>query len=92
MIIVSYDFSDDKRRAKFAKFLERFGSRIQYSVFRIKNSKRVLDTIVAEVDNEYKNQFEGTDSVVIFRVCEGCMNNIKRYGSAAYEDDDVVFL
>ncbi|MCQ4775514.1 CRISPR-associated endonuclease Cas2 [Lacrimispora saccharolytica] len=43
MIIVSYDISDDKLRAKFAKYLSRFGNRIQYSVFEIDNSPRIVN-------------------------------------------------
>lgn len=30
MIIVSYDISDDKLRTNFAKYLSKFGHRIQY--------------------------------------------------------------
>ncbi len=31
MIIVSYDISDNKVRARFAKFLMQYGDRLQYS-------------------------------------------------------------
>lgn len=31
MIIISYDISNDKLRTKFAKYLSRFGHRIQYA-------------------------------------------------------------
>ncbi|MGP5058704.1 CRISPR-associated endonuclease Cas2 [Psychrobacter celer] len=34
--------SDNKTRAKFAKFLLEHGDRIQYSVYEIHNSERVL--------------------------------------------------
>ena len=45
MIIVSYDISDDKLRTNFAKYLSKFGHRIQYSVFEIDNSTRILDNL-----------------------------------------------
>jgi CRISPR-associated protein Cas2 len=32
-IVVSYDITDDKRRAKVAKIMEGYGYRVQYSVF-----------------------------------------------------------
>ena len=38
--------SNDKLRISFAKYLSRFGHRIQYSVFEIDNSKRIVDNIV----------------------------------------------
>ena len=46
MVIVSYDIFDDKLQTKFSKYLSRFGHRIQYSVFEIDNSKRIIDNIV----------------------------------------------
>ena len=51
MVIVSYDISVDKLRTKFSKYLSRFGHRIQYSVFEIDNSKRIIDNIVNDLTN-----------------------------------------
>ena len=52
MIIVSYDISDDKLRTKFAKYLSKFGHWIQYSVFEIDNSTRILDNIISDLKNK----------------------------------------
>ena len=38
MLIVTYDIHDDKTRTKFGKLLKKYGRRLQYSVFEIKNS------------------------------------------------------
>ncbi len=92
MIIVAYDFSSNKRRQKFSKFLSQYGERIQYSVFRIKNSQRLLDIIITEVENEYKSKFKKTDNILIFQICSKCEKNILRYGSASYEDKDVIYF
>ena len=51
MVIVSYDISDDKLRTKFSKYLSKFGHRLQYSVFEIDNSNRILDNIVTDIKN-----------------------------------------
>ena len=32
-VLISYDISDDKRRARVAKIMEGYGYRVQYSVF-----------------------------------------------------------
>ena len=45
MLIVSYDIKNDKLRTKFSKYLSKFGFRLQYSVFQIDNSKRILENI-----------------------------------------------
>jgi len=92
MLIISYDFSDDKTRMRFAKFLEKFGRRIQYSVFQIKDSSRVLKNILVEVELKYKKHFTGSDSVVIFQVCQGCQQKIKRYGYAKREEGDLIVI
>lgn len=92
MFIVSYDFEDTRRRTKFATFLKKFGRRLQYSVFEIKNSQRILENIIKEVDMKYKPYFTKNDSIVIIYVCEACKAKVKRYGYAANEENSVVFF
>jgi CRISPR-associated protein Cas2 len=92
MLIVAYDFADDKKRTKFAKFLKKYGYRIQYSIFKIENSKRVLQNILEEIELKYKKTFSGVDSILIFSTCEACDKKILRYGYAKNEDIDVFFL
>ena len=92
MLIVSYDFANDKTRAAFAKFLKKYGWRMQYSVFVVRNSPRVLRNILAEVESRYEKTFEDTDSIVIFSICKGCKGKIMRYGNARHELEDVVYF
>ena len=92
MLLVTYDFRNDKMRAKFAKFLKRFGRRIQYSVFEIKNSARILQNIQSEVKLRYKPHFSEIDSVLIFSVCHGCQKKVGRFGSHAHEEKNVIFF
>lgn len=92
MLIVAYDFVNDKKRAKFAKFLSKHGYRIQYSVFKIQDSKRVLDNILSEIDLKYKKTFTSIDSIVIFETCAACDKKVRRYGYAKNEDIDILFL
>jgi len=91
-MIVSYDFHSDKRRAKFAKFLAKYGRRIQYSVFEIKNSPRVLNNILTEVNSRYKKYFTNTDSIVIIKTCETCQGKMERFGYAKNEEKPVVIF
>jgi len=92
MIIISYDFSSNLTRAKFSKYIKKFGNKIQYSVYQIKNSQRILNLILAEIEHSYKPFFENTDSILIFQVCEGCQKKIIRYGSASHEEKDIVYF
>lgn len=86
MIIISYDISNDKKRTKFAKYLEKFGHRIQYSVFEIDNSNRVLKNIQADIDNRFMKEFDQSDSIYIFELSPKC--KVSRYGYAKNEEND----
>lgn len=92
MLVVSYDFANDKVRTRFAKFLKQYGWRMQYSVFVVRNSPRVLRNVIAEIDARYKKVFEETDSIVIFPVCNGCKGKVVRYGCAKHEIENVVYF
>lgn len=90
MIIVSYDISNDKLRTKFAKFLSKFGHRLQYSVFEIDTSERLLTNIEAEIKNYFERKFTETDSVMIFRLSNTC--KITRYGYARHDNDEMIII
>ena len=92
MLLVAYYFTNTKVRSKFSKFLKKFGRRIQYSVFEIRNSPRVLTNILKEIELVYKMKFKKTDSVLIFPVCEGCKKKVIRYGYAANEESEVLIF
>lgn len=92
MLLIAYDFANDKVRSKFSKFLEKFGRRIQYSVFEIGNSPRVLTNILKEIELVYKKKFKKEDSILIFPVCEGCKKKVVRYGYAANEENEVLIF
>lgn len=92
MLLIAYDFANNKVRTKFSKFLGQFGRRIQYSVFEIRNSQRVLTNILKEVELVYKKKFKNTDSILIFSLCEGCKKKEIRYGYAVNEEKEVLIF
>lgn len=89
MLIVSYDISEDKLRTKFSKFLSKYGYRLQYSVFRIENSERLLNIIVQEINCVYMKKFTESDSILIYHVDE---EKMLKYGYAKHEDDDLIII
>ena len=92
MLLVSYDITNNKTRTQFSKFLKKFGRRLQYSVFELKNSTRVLKNIQKEIECNYKKRFRNTDSVLIVNSCESCKKKVTRYGYSANEEKEVVFF
>ena len=87
MIIVSYDIANDKMRTRFSKYLQRFGHRIQYSVFELDNSEKILDNILNDIRNKYGKHFQQEDSVIVFVLSKSCKTI--RYGYAKNEESDI---
>lgn len=90
MILLSYDISNNKLRSHFSKFLEKFGHRIQYSVFELDNSPRILDNIVLKIRTQFEAKFSDTDSVYIFILSSKC--EIVRFGYAKHEENDIIIV
>lgn len=90
MLIISYDITDDKLRTKFSRFLSKFGGRLQYSVFEIRNSERVLDNITTQITSHFEKKFSQNDSVMIFDLSKQC--KITRFGYAKNSETDLVIV
>jgi CRISPR-associated protein Cas2 len=89
VIIVAYDISDDKLRRQLSKFLERYGVRIQFSLYEIRNSKRVLDIVTTAIESKFNKRFDGGDSVYIFKADQ---NESIKYGNAGHTDTDLLLF
>ena len=85
MLLISYDISDDKLRTKFSKYLSKFGFRLQYSLFEIKNSDTVLQNIETEIKNNYEKH-----SIIIIKLSETCKKTC--YGYAKNEEKEVFII
>lgn len=90
MIIISYDISNDKLRAKFTKFIQKYGYRLQFSVFEITNSKRMLKNIMCEITNNFEKKFSQNDSIIIIETSETC--KITKWGYAKNDNSDIIVV
>lgn len=90
MIVVSYDISNDKLRTKFAKYLSKFGHRLQYSVFEIDNSPKIISNIVTEITNNFEKKFTQEDSVIIFKMSASC--EVIRFGYAKNDEKNFIVI
>lgn len=89
-LLISYDISDDKLRTNFSKFLSKFGHRIQYSLFELKNSQRIIQIIQIAIESNFSKKFSQTDSVIIFQLSQNC--SITKYGYAKNMDEDIIVI
>lgn len=90
MIILSYDIADDKLRTKFAKYITRFGHRLQYSVYEIDNSEHLLQNIIADIRNRFERLFSQKDSIIIFKLSAKC--ETIRFGYAKNDEKDIIII
>lgn len=90
MIIISYDISDNKKRGKLSKYIQKFGHRLQFSVYEIENSEKILNNIRADIKNKWLKVFNQEDSVYIFKLNPSC--DIEKYGYAKNEDAELIII
>lgn len=90
MIVISYDIKDDKLRTRFAKMLRSQGAiRLQFSVYEVNNTQRVIDNIRTKIVETYSKLFTGADSVMIFHASK---ESIQKFGNAIHRDADVIYF
>ena len=75
--VITYDIVDNRRRARFRKFLKEMGVMAQYSVYECR-----LDPDEIRIIRHYcrDNLDLEEDSVRIYRVCSRCMNKASIQG------------
>ncbi len=88
MIILTYDIQNDILRTEFSKFILSYGRRLQYSVYEINNSQRILSLVITEIKEKFEKRFSQSDSVLIFEIKENAQ--ILRFGYAKNEETDLV--
>lgn len=90
MLIISYDITNDKLRNRFSKMLTKYGAiRLQYSVYEVNHTNRILENLIIKIEDLFAKKFEGSDSVIIFDVSAV---KLKKYGNAIHRDTDIVYF
>lgn len=88
-IIICYDISNNKVRDKFSRFLEKYGIRLQMSVFELEHSSRLLKVIEEQIKHKFEPLFEDRDSVFIFYTD---LNKSIRYGASRHLDNGLIYM
>ena len=66
------------------------GHRLQYSVFQIDNSSRIIDNVIQDLKNNFEKKFTQEDSVMIFKLSSSC--EIIRFGYAKNDEKDFFII
>ena len=63
--------------------------RLQFSVYEVNNTQRVINNIKTKIVETYSKLFTGADSVMIFNASK---DSVEKFGNAIHRDADVVYL
>ncbi|MCX8125384.1 MAG: CRISPR-associated endonuclease Cas2 [Spirochaetes bacterium] len=74
--LVIYDIRNEKRLRRIAKMVERYGVRVQKSVFEAMCN----ETTIQRMRSEAKTILEKEDSLIIIPLCASCWQKKKQYG------------
>ena len=89
-VIIAYDVADDRRRYHLCKALDRYGMRIQYSVFELcltpKELYKLVDQLTDLIDNT-------EDRLLVVQLCGGCHTSVGRYGkTTSYSPEQTLII
>jgi len=79
--VVSYDVSDDRKRARLAKFLLGYCGRVQKSVFEGEVAERRLEPLRRGAG---KRIDQTVDSIRIYMLCQRCQAATEIIGTGVY--------
>jgi CRISPR-associated protein Cas2 len=82
-IVVAYDVSDDKRRARLHKTLRRYGEPVQYSVFECVLTEGLYQQMLRAVEEVV----EAGDNIRYYDICSACRKEIVTLGQAVTTRD-----
>lgn len=89
--IVAYDIPSDRFRNRLVKILEKYGERIQFSVFECKLTSAGIDEMKARLKmGEFLNGKHG--AISIYPLDEVSVAKIERYGQSPYIDQETVIV
>ena len=80
-IVVSYDISHDRRRARLSRELKNLGTRVQYSVFECVLEPKDIDRLQAAIERIIKPD----DRVRYYPLCERCEQHVVAIGGMVTE-------
>jgi CRISPR-associated protein Cas2 len=85
MIIICYDIHNTKTRTKLSKYLEKFGRRIQFSIFEIDLHYSRTNEIEEFIKSNFRPKLKNNDSIIIMPFSKSDQARITRYGAKIQE-------
>ena len=71
--LITYDIVNNKNRTKLSDILEKYGYRVNYSVFECELNKTKLNNLIDTI-KEQKLYNKTQDSIRFYHLCQNCVN------------------
>jgi CRISPR-associated protein Cas2 len=86
--VITYDITDDGRRRRVYRTLERYGAWRQYSVFEAE----LTDTQRTELASDLQDKIDGNagDRIRIYRLCASCEDDVTDIGATPPDEQSNV--
>jgi CRISPR-associated protein Cas2 len=86
--VVTYDITDDARRRRVYRTLERYGAWRQYSVFEAE----LAETQRVELESDLQGEIDARagDRIRIYRLCAACEDEVTDIGAAPPDEQSNV--
>lgn len=92
MILICYDIHNTRNRTKLSKYLERYGRRLQYSIFEIDQHYTVLDTIKSTTKQDFAIRLRNNDSILIVPMPASMEHKIIRHGAKIQKEKQYITI
>ncbi len=89
LILIAYDISDVKRRNRLADLLERYGRRVQLSVFECDLNPLQVQELLPLMKSIIKSR---ADRVQIYYLCLACQQRFEMYGQGSLTHHEEVYV
>lgn len=70
--VITYDVTDDLRRSRIVKVIEKYGERVNYSVFEC----MLTDSQFKKLHDKLQTMIQSSDSIIYYPLCVGCYSKI----------------
>lgn len=77
--ILCYDIPEDRPRARLARLCERYGVRVQYSVFEFRLAE--ADHVAFRGELERGGWLDGKHALLIYPLHDDDLENVERFGA-----------
>lgn len=74
--VVAYDIKNDRHRSCASKILEKYGVRVNYSVFECMFTRLQFVKIQEMLQKQIKDK---DDSIIFYPICVNCFTKIEHY-------------